>query len=40
VVVFPNGFVAAAIANSRPANEGVGLRKALIDGYNAARGPS
>ncbi|TYC64022.1 serine hydrolase [Stappia sp. BW2] len=40
VVVFPNGYVAAAIANSRKGNTGAGLRDAIIDGYNAARGPS
>jgi len=40
VIVFPNGYVAAAIANSKAAGEGPGLRDALVEAYNAAMAPS
>lgn len=40
VVVFPNGYVAAGVMNSKPAEGGPDLRTAIIRGYNAAHAAS
>ncbi|TCP42896.1 serine hydrolase domain-containing protein [Rhodovulum marinum] len=40
VIVFPNGYVAAAIANSSAGGAGPNLRGALVRGYDAAVTPT